>query len=461
MRKCTAMHGAWPPCLIWPWLSLFTGFDVVAPISSPSGITVTVRLLTHDRNKNKANRSQEFEKALLQHLLQLGVSDYEALLARLLQAVGYQQVRVLRDSKRARRSHKGRTAHGGIDIIAWSRSGMASDRVLVQVKQYERFVSRRFVDELRGALLRTQSRHALLITTSRFAPAAVRAAQEDHIAPIHLINGERLCRLLIRHQIGVRRDWRGSPQVDHNFFNRLQAAAINGSAANTTAPKPDAQSQVQVRKNNRPAHPRQAKKPGIAGTPLSISTTTITEKGGEMMGRTHALIGLSTLWLFQWSGTLNAETLAPLIVLALGGVLAPDLDAQDSILKRFAIAGLRPFVPLSQLLHQAFGHRGLLHSLLGLGFFTLLCGVPLAVWLGWPSGAVVTLGYASHLLADSATKSGIPLLYPRRRRYHLLPRALRLTTGSAAEDAVFAVAASIVLWLLLQQLPKAATFSSI
>ncbi|MDF2441464.1 MAG: inner rane protein [Abditibacteriota bacterium] len=443
MDELGATHDAIPPLLAWPLLSLFSGLDLgtASNTSGTSNINVTVR-----RPGKRTRVNEDVEEALLQNLLQLRVSDYESLVARLLQAIGYEQVRVLRGSRPIRRSHKGRTQHGGVDIMAWSRAGVANDRVLVQVKQYERLVSRRFVDELRGALLRTQSRHALLITTSRFAPAARRAAQEDHIAPIHLMSGQRLCRLLMRYQIGVQHNRHGDLQVDDSFFKRLHASHTDGTGA-SDAVKPGKQS----RRNHGPICADQAKQPDQLGT--SIATPNLSEKGGEMMGRTHALIGTTTLWLFHWSGTLNHETLAFLVLVAVGGALAPDLDAQDSLVKRFAIAGLRPFVPLSQLLHGAFGHRGLLHSLLGLGLFTLLCGLPLALWLGWPFGVALSLGYASHLLADAATKSGVPLLYPRRRRYHLLPRPLRLTTGSAAEDAVFALAAGVVLWLLLQQLP--------
>lgn len=69
----------------------------------------------------------------------------------------------------------------------------------------------------------------------------------------------------------------------------------------------------------------------------------------------------------------------------------------------------------------------------------------------------LSLGYASHLAADACTKSGIPLFYPRRKRYHLLPRALRLTTGSLAEEAVFMALAMMVLLLMLGQLYQQAT----
>jgi len=69
--------------------------------------------------------------------------------------------------------------------------------------------------------------------------------------------------------------------------------------------------------------------------------------------------------------------------------------------------------------------------------------------LGWPLFLGLVLGYGSHLAGDACTKSGIPLLYPDPRRLHLLPRPLRLTTGSQAEDALLPLLAVSVLVLLL------------
>ena len=62
------------------------------------------------------------------------------------------------------------------------------------------------------------------------------------------------------------------------------------------------------------------------------------------------------------------------------------------------------------------------------------------------------MGYGSHLAADACTKSGIPFLYPRKKRYHLLPRSLRFTTGSLAEDVLFVLLTLFALVLLLHTL---------
>ena len=177
------------------------------------------------------------QNELLQRLREMSVSGYEQLIALLLQAIGYNHVQVLRSPnltlstlhapKLRRRSRKGRNRHGGVDIIATGRAGLASGAVLVQVKQYVRSVSRRFVDELRGALLRREARHGLLFTTSHFASAALEAAQEDHIAPVYLIDGDMLCRLLVTHGIGVKAERKTNEEtifrIDESFFDGLES----------------------------------------------------------------------------------------------------------------------------------------------------------------------------------------------------------------------------------------------
>jgi inner membrane protein len=74
-------------------------------------------------------------------------------------------------------------------------------------------------------------------------------------------------------------------------------------------------------------------------------------------------------------------------------------------------------------------------------------GIGWALWIG------LVLGYGSHLLGDALTRSGVPLLYPNPRRVHLLPKPLRLLTGSWGEDGVLLLLAMVALPLLLSHLP--------
>lgn len=195
------------PTLIWPLLLLWNKQS--QPAVSPE-------------ESSADSPEREFHEKLQAQLLDLSIQSYEKLIAQVLRCVGYENVRVLRDPHPSRRSHKGRNRHGGYDITALVSTEFNTQPVLIQVKQYERPISRRFVDELRGALLRTQARQGVLITTSTFAPRARQAANEDHIGPIHLIDGAALHELLVRYRLGVGENRRGKPYLKKRFFRRLE-----------------------------------------------------------------------------------------------------------------------------------------------------------------------------------------------------------------------------------------------
>ena len=126
-------------------------------------------------------------------------------------------------------------------------------------------------------------------------------------------------------------------------------------------------------------------------------------------------------------------TLPILIIGALGG-LAPDLDASDAKIKHFKFSRFKPFWLISEMISTLFGHRGVMHSLLavvvisiGLWLVSLYIGGALIFYVAF------IIGYISHLVADSITKSGIPFLYPWKKRLHLLSKKITLKTGSILE----------------------------
>lgn len=172
-----------------------------------------------------------------------------------------------------------------------------------------------------------------------------------------------------------------------------------------------------------------------------------------MTWRTHALTGINALWLLTAIPYgITANNIALLSALAAVGGLLPDLDAAESKLKHLRVGGVKPFALLSPSLHRALGHRGLLHSLAG---FSLVVSIALSLapWWGWQPSLALGLGYASHLLTDSATRMGIPLLYPHPQRFHLLPLRWCIVTGSPTEDALFPFLMVGVAGLLLTHLP--------
>lgn len=169
---------------------------------------------------------------------------------------------------------------------------------------------------------------------------------------------------------------------------------------------------------------------------------------------THALLGISTLWLLSpLPLEMTGYDMGTLAACATFGALLPDLDASESKIKHLKLLGtqIKPFFLPSQVIHKTDQHRGLLHSLMGFGMVAVVFG-SLIWWVGWAPIAALLLGYASHLLADSATKSGLRLFYPRHDRFYLMPVGWRITTGSSVEDVVMVGAALTATFLLLSQL---------
>jgi membrane-bound metal-dependent hydrolase YbcI (DUF457 family) len=186
-----------------------------------------------------------------------------------------------------------------------------------------------------------------------------------------------------------------------------------------------------------------------------------------MTWRTHLAGGITALWLlapmFQTlgdNGNLLVDTSNPLLlaIVAGFGALLPDLDAKESRIKHLRIGGIEPFYLPAIALNKALGHRGFLHSALGLLTASLLIGMPLALWQGIPFLLTFTLGYASHLALDAATKAGIPLWFPKKKRIHLLPTRLRFLTGSQEEDALFLVLLLLIATFFLTIIPTSYSF---
>ncbi len=141
------------------------------------------------------------QSPFLTRLLELPYDASARLVARLLPALGYLDVRL--SGRRDFKGHNGRDGTSGFDLTA-SRHGRV---VLVQLKQYEptHKVFQRTLDELRGVALRTGAAEALLITTGTFSPSVDRIALErSPIAPISTLDGEELLALLLKHRVGVK-----------------------------------------------------------------------------------------------------------------------------------------------------------------------------------------------------------------------------------------------------------------
>ena len=92
---------------------------------------------------------------------------------------------------------------------------------------------------------------------------------------------------------------------------------------------------------------------------------------------------------------------------------------------------------VSFTLFRTVGHRTLTHSLLGVALFVALVS-PGAAFSPDLFAALVA-GYVSHLVADALNTKGVPLFWPARWRFRLLPGGVR--SGGVVEFLVALVVA--------------------
>jgi len=172
-----------------------------------------------------------------------------------------------------------------------------------------------------------------------------------------------------------------------------------------------------------------------------------------MRGYTHALVGLTA------AAALNVriEFVQPHVVkgvpvglalcagFAILGALLPDVDAEDSTIKReMGAAGTLTSFSLRLL---GVGHRGATHyGLTTLG--VMVAGYQVSAQMGYPdAGLALGVGYLSHIVADALTKHGVPLWWPLPGNFHLLPGPFRVKTGGMGESMFFMLVSAALAWL--------------
>ena len=141
---------------------------------------------------------------LLEELRSMPPSAFERLCAQLLREAGCEEVEVTRAS-----------GDEGLDGVGILRVGLLSFPVYFQAKRYSGSVGPEKVRELRGAL-QGRADKGIFITTGRFTRAAADEAGRAG-APIDLVDGDRLCDLLLQYEIGVR----ARPVVDAEALERF------------------------------------------------------------------------------------------------------------------------------------------------------------------------------------------------------------------------------------------------
>jgi restriction system protein len=136
---------------------------------------------------------------------------FERLTKRLLREADFDSVKVT-----------GQSGDGGIDGLGVYRLGLMSFPAFFQCKRYRGSVGAGAVRDFRGAMAGRGDK-GLLITTGSFTADAKKEATRDGAPPIDLIDGDRLCELLKKYDLGVQTATRTVEDVtiDGSFFDEI------------------------------------------------------------------------------------------------------------------------------------------------------------------------------------------------------------------------------------------------
>lgn len=137
--------------------------------------------------------NREVRQKLHAQLLTMKPADFEALIGRLLTALGFDAVNVTPTS-----------GDGGIDVRGELVVGdVVRIKMAVQVKRWKKNIQAPMVQQVRGSL--GVHEQGLIITTSDFSKGASEEAAKATATPVALMNGAQLVNLLVEHRLGVRR----------------------------------------------------------------------------------------------------------------------------------------------------------------------------------------------------------------------------------------------------------------
>lgn len=158
-----------------------------------------------------AAEEPDWKAQLLGHLMNMAPDAFERLTRRLLREADFDSVTVT-----------GKSGDGGIDGLGVYRLGLVSFPVFFQCKRYNGSVGAGAVRDFRGAMAGRGDK-GLLITTGTFTADAKKESTRDGAPPVDLIDGDRLCDLLKRYELGVQTLTRTVEDitVDGAFFSDI------------------------------------------------------------------------------------------------------------------------------------------------------------------------------------------------------------------------------------------------
>jgi restriction system protein len=173
--------------------------------SLSTATTATEEQAEEDTSELAATSPDSWRTELLDTVQNLTADAFERLCARLLRAAGCRDVKVTRSS-----------GDEGIDGVGTLEISLLSFPVFFQAKKYAGTVGPNIVRELRGSMVGRGDK-GILITTGRFSSGAKEEAGRPGAPPIDLIDGDRLCDLMLEHELGVEMQ----PVVNSQYLDSL------------------------------------------------------------------------------------------------------------------------------------------------------------------------------------------------------------------------------------------------
>lgn len=166
-----------------------------------------------------------------------------------------------------------------------------------------------------------------------------------------------------------------------------------------------------------------------------------------MTGRTHLTIGIAVGLALVHVTHAQPREAALIVVAAAAGSLIPDLDHPQSMLSGW--------IPGAGLVSLFTRHRGITHSILFCLALPVVVSFLMRSFIGVGIDGVLRLpllcGMLSHLVADMLTPAGVPLLWPWRANFKVLPTGLlRITKWAGLDFVTWLGALGAIGWLLFK-----------
>ncbi|SDS43540.1 restriction system protein [Halopseudomonas sabulinigri] len=146
---------------------------------------------------------------LLDSLLQVSPNRFEVIVLDVLHSLGY-------GTSRADLQRVGGSGDGGIDgVISLDKLGL--EKVYVQAKRWQSTVGRPELQAFFGALAGQKAKRGVFITTSGFTAQAVEFSRS--VEGMVLVDGNRLVKLMMDHEVGVTSRLLKLPKLDSDYFD--------------------------------------------------------------------------------------------------------------------------------------------------------------------------------------------------------------------------------------------------